>query len=223
MLLNRKSKTLKELQRDTRTISQRRKQTKYRKEKDLSVLIPELENSDNKIIVITGGNGSGKSHTKKLLTCNSPISKEYNLFQKYYKRDVYSYDSEKDNLRTKSNATIRDDQWIPQVLRIVNFSHGQAIFKDLEEILSVKNSNIFLDEPESGIDLDNLIKLKDLLIESAKHNKIYLFTNSPLLTLLANEIYEVKKTKVSKVKSVKAFKNRTRKHLEQLINQFTNI
>jgi len=147
-----------------------------------------------RINVLIGPNGSGKSgflnniKNKKIKGLNKNSEKDLEFLYKDFCEDM----------RTKDNNN-NNDEFMIGVLSHFQ-SRGETSIEFIRGLSTIKNKLIMMDEPERGLDIDNL----NILISEIKKNKSCQFiiaTHSPYLISNFNaNIIEMKKGYLDKMK-----------------------
>ena len=75
------------------------------------------------------------------------------------------------------------------------FSNGENIIDYINQLSSVEDSLIVLDEPETSLSLESQIKIREKLIEISKKNQLIIITHSPVIMSLSDKIYDFNKKK----------------------------
>lgn len=150
------------------------------------------------INVIVGANGCGKSQLFTILDCllnNKDTGFELNAEIDFDKINSVGIDFESDLLKNIINPNPNDNtNFISDtVLKIDSEqkSHGENN-KILFEKLSIqKNSIIFMDEPENGLDLPSQIKLINNIKELSKNNQVFVISHNKIIIDSFDEIYDL--------------------------------
>jgi predicted ATPase len=144
--------------------------------------------------IIVGENGSGKSTLLKLLT-DINFNKGEKIITlteecKNHGAETMFFDTEKHNPRIKEDCS--NDKNIGYTLHSRFCSHGQSLFPIINHIKKLKNTVIFIDEPESGISLSNQLIFLDSIKEAIKNNcQIIISTHSYVLIKNVKNVFDM--------------------------------
>jgi predicted ATPase len=128
-----------------------------------------------------GSNGIGKSTLLKMIQTNS--SHLDFTFDNENPLSLIYFDSNKMN----PNTTTRKVETLAELASIKN-SKGQVFQAVYNHLHSVSNTLILIDEPESGLDIDYILKFSEIIGEGLNRNNQYIITSHHpiLITQLVN-------------------------------------
>jgi predicted ATPase len=164
----------------------------------------EFECQDLNLIV--GNQGSGKSTLLNMLhTKSEDLKLQLSDFTIKSGVDVFLFDSEKDNPRIKNPQSYIDISGKSTGIGFSKahqsrfMSHGEVLQKfTIEPLLIAKDSIILLDEPESGLSIQNQFKLIDA-IKTALSNNCQLFIATHCYPLIMEfDVYSIEDRKFMK-------------------------
>lgn len=143
-----------------------------------------------KITLLCGPNGSGKStiidafqslvlDNRKWTEKTAPVLPEGHL-----EGNVLFFSMERDNPRTSGGRFVNSLSAAAEVINAQYQSHGQSNYGMLQEMFEdSRYAAMVLDEPESALDMDGQLRLRQTLLKTDK--QVILATHSPLLLSLA--------------------------------------
>ena len=153
------------------------------------IAIPEI-NFESGYNCLIGKNGSGKS---TFLNAIFGMSEKRKLLRPENVKitctptKVYKFDTEKDNFRTL--PYLREEVDLVSQVMSMRMSHGQSLFQVISSIQTHGvESTALLDEPESGLDLESIIAIREIFqsikcqVIVATHHPLLMFGNVIELT-----------------------------------------
>jgi predicted ATPase len=144
--------------------------------------------------VIVGDNGSGKSTLLNLLSknldgnINVVLSDDTNSNGK----NTMYFDTEKQNPRIKSSVHDIPVGTLGFSLMSHFKSHGETILPIITHIEKLKDTIIFIDEPEAGISLKNQYVIFKALKKAVKNNcQIFVITHSYVIIKSVKTVFDM--------------------------------
>lgn len=153
------------------------------------IILKDKEIQLTKLTYITGKNGSGKStllryiKNKDLYKFDSlPISL---IWENKVSNDrIIHFDTEMHNPKTSIS------EWKQTLMHITSQfrSHGENMLPLLLSITKFSNCLIMIDEPETGLSMNAILKVRSAFVKACKNNQLMVCTHHPLF-LIHNSKY----------------------------------